>query len=165
MAGMIGGQIGDILASSQQANSAGDASAQTAADTQGLVARMQDEVEAVSNEMERAYGDLALSLRETVQRTSEQLHGADWQGRSREALVAFDNDLNATLNRFMDSSQEGMTGFRSELMNFITSYYEVIRGEYTNAMTEIQGRYADASRAGATFAQDLENLDEQSIRY
>lgn len=165
MSDLRGGAISEILAASRQADSAGDETVRTASDTQQLVANMQDEVDAVANEMQRAYDDLAARLRETAQRTSDQLHGTEWHGSSREALVAFDQDLNATLNRFMDASQEGMGQFRSELLGFLTSYYEVIRGQYTSAMTEIQGKYADASGAASTFASDLEHLDATSITY
>lgn len=165
MSDLRGGAISEILAASRQADTAGDDTVRTASDTQALVGRMQDEVDGVSAEMQRAYDDLSAQLRDSVQRTSEQLHATEWHGKSRESLVAFDQDLNATLNRFMDSSQEGMAQFRTELMDFLTSYYEVIRGQYTTAMTEIQGKYSDASRAATTYAQDLEQLDNTSITY
>lgn len=165
MADMRGGAISEILAASQQADTAGEETARTAADTQQLVGRMQDEVDAVSTEMQRAFEDLAVRLRDEVSRTSERLHATEWHGKSRESLVAFDQDLNQTLNRFMDASQEGMATFRTELMNFLASYYEAIRGQFTGAMTEIQGKYSDASQAASTYAQNLQELDDTSITY
>lgn len=165
MSDVRGGAISEILAASRQAEITSDETARTAGDTQQVVARLQDEVSAVSQQMQRAFQDLAARLRETVDRTSQQLHATEWHGRSREAMVAFDEDLHRTMARFMDTSEQGMGEFRGRLTDFLAQFYGTIQGEFTTAMTDIQQRYAEASRAAASYARDLEQLDETSIRY
>ena len=165
MSDQIGGAVSSITDMSSQAQTQADETAATTQDTEVLVQNLQDEVDAVSNELQNRFAELAGRLRDQVSRTSERLHATEWQGKSRDSLVAFDQELNSTANRFMDTSEQGVTEFRSNLMNFITEFYGRIQGEYRSAMGEIEAKYGDASRAAQTYADNLVEMDNSTITY
>lgn len=165
MSDQIGGAISSITAMSSQAQSQADEAAAATQDTQQLVAGMQDEVDAITTHLRSRFAELAGVLRDQVQQTSTTLHGTQWSGKSREALVAFDQDLNGTVNRFMDASDTGMEEFRSHLMAFIADFHGMIQGEFTTAMSEIQAKYGDASRAAQTYADNLVEMDSTTIQF
>ena len=165
MSDQIGGAISSITAMSSQAQSQADEAAAATQDTQALVAEMQDEVDAIATHLRSRFGELAGVLRDQVQQTSNQLHATEWSGKSREALVAFDQDLNGTVNRFMDASDTGMEEFRTQLMSFIGDFHATIQGEFTTAMNEIQTKYGDASRAAQTYADNLVEMDSTTIQF
>ena len=165
MSDQIGGAISSITAMSAQARTQADEAAAASQDTQALVASMQDEVDAISQQMRARFGELSTILRDQVQQTSAQLHGTEWSGRSREALVAFDQDLNGMVTRFMAAADTGMEQFRGHLMGVIGDFHATIQGEFTAAMNDIQARYGDASRAAQTYADNLVEMDATTIRF
>ena len=165
MSDQIGGAVSSITAMSAQAQTQADEAAAATQDTQHLVAQMQDEVDGISTHLRSRFGELAGILRDQVQQTSNQLHSTEWSGKSREALVAFDQDLNSTVSRFMDASDSGMEDFRTKLMTFIGEFHATIQGEFTTAMNEIQTKYGDASRAARTYADNLVEMDNTTIQY
>lgn len=165
MSDQIGGAISSITAMSAKAQTQADEAAAATQDTQALVAEMQDEVDAITTHLRGRFGELAGVLRDQVQQTSNQLHGTEWSGKSREALVAFDQDLNSTVNRFMDASDTGMEEFRTQLMTFIADFHATIQGEFTTAMNEVQAKYGDASRAAQTYADNLVEMDSTTIQF
>ncbi|MFP5308016.1 MAG: hypothetical protein ACLGIR_00365 [Actinomycetes bacterium] len=165
MADLRGGVVSEITNAATRAQATSDETAAAAVETQNLVGSMQSDVDALSQTMARAFDQLADRMRTQVRQTSEQLHSTEWHGQSREALVRFDQDVNATMSRFMDASQAGVESFRGELQRFLASFYDQVRGEFTTAMTDIQNSYAEASQAANRYAQQLTDLDESSIRY
>ena len=165
MSDQIGGAISSITAMSAQAQQQADEAAAATQDTQHLVAGMQEEVDAISQQLRARFGELSAVLRDQVQQTSTQLHGTEWTGRSREALVAFDQDLNAMVTRFMTAADTGMEQFRSHLMGVIADFHGSIQGEFTAAMNDIQARYGDASRAAQTYADNLVEMDATTIQF
>lgn len=165
MSDQIGGAISSITAMSSQAQAQADEAAAATQDTQALVAEMQDEVDAVTTHLRGRFAELAGVLRDQVQQTSNQLHATEWSGKSREALVAFDQDLNGTVNRFMDASDTGMEEFRTQLMAFIADFHATIQGEFTAAMNDVQAKYGDASRAAQTYADNLVEMDSTTIQF
>lgn len=165
MSDQIGGAVSSITDMSAVARTQADETAATTQDTEVLVQNLQEEVDAVSNELQQRFTELSGRLRDQVARTSERLHATEWSGKSRDSLVAFDQELNSTVNRFMDTSTQGMSEFRQQLMTFITDFYGSVQGEYRAAMAEIEARYGDASRAAQTYADQLVELDNTTITY
>lgn len=165
MSDQIGGAVSSITDMSAVARTQADETAATTQDTEVLVQNLQEEVDAVSNELQQRFTELSGRLRDQVARTSERLHATEWSGKSRDSLVAFDQELNSTVNRFMDTSTQGVSEFRQQLMAFITDFYGSIQGEYRAAMAEIEARYGDASRAAQTYADQLVELDNTTITY
>jgi hypothetical protein len=163
MSDQIGGAISSITDMSQRAQTQAEETEAATAETESLVANLQDQVDAVSDELQRRFEDLSARLLSEVDSTSRQLEAAEWTGKSRDTLVAFDADLRATAERFMSSSNAGMADFRSSLMSYITEFFGVIQGEYRTAMQEIQAKYGDASRAAQTYAQNLQEMDNTTI--
>lgn len=165
MSDQIGGAVSSITEQAATAQNQAEETAVASQDTERLVNNLQDEVDAVSAEMQNAFAELSGRLRDQVARTSERLHATEWSGRSRDALVAYDQELNSTANRFMESSDQGMAQFRTELMNFITQFYGQVQGEFRSAMAEIEAKYAEASRAAQTYADNLVEMDNSTITY
>lgn len=165
MSDQIGGAVSSITDMSATAQTQADETAATTQDTETLVASLQDEVDAVSQELQTRFTELSGRLRDQVARTSERLHATEWSGTSRDSLVAFDQELNQTVNRFMDTSTQGVTEFRQNLMTFITEFHGTIQGEFRAAMAEIEAKYGDASRAAQTYADNLVEMDTSTITY
>lgn len=165
MSNLTGGAISEILAQQATADRTADDTAHATADSQRLAARVQDEVETIAGELERAFAELSSRMQDTIRRTSDQLHATEWHGKSREALVAFDSELAQTASTFLTSTQDGVATFRTNLLSFITEFYDTIHNDFATAMGEIQAKYGDAARAAQTYARNLEELDATAITF
>jgi hypothetical protein len=163
MGDLIGGAIADILAQQSAAERTADETAQASLESQQVAARIQQEVSAIAGEVEAAFRQLSERLQDTVHRTTGQLEATEWHGKSRDALVAFDADLQSKARQFLTATESGVASFRGNLLAFIQEFYDTIHTEWAATMQDIRDRYGDAARAAATYARSLEELDATAI--
>lgn len=163
MADLIGGAIADILAQQATADRTAEETAQASLESQQLAARIQQEVGAIATEVEAAFRHLSERLQDTVHRTTGQLEATEWHGKSRDALVAFDAELQSKARQFLAATESGVASFRGNLLAFIQEFYDTIHTEWATTMQDIRDRYGDAAHAAATYARSLEELDATAI--
>ncbi len=161
----IGGRIEDMLVVQAGLDATGQQAGAQATAAAARVERLQREVAEVTARLKADFGELASELREAAARATANLHGADWDGRSRGAADAANLAFANEIDRVLRAAHEGADGLHDALTAQVMSFFDDMSGSFAQVLRSIEENYHSLAGATRAYAARLADDDAVAIRF